>query len=158
MKYSLIEGLAAIGSFGIIMIANNNLYSYIKRFLLPRNKEIYIDQALVYLVPSCGLAYLAGILAHIIANSHVIITKDLLLLIVLGLSLPFLVTYFRLFRDISLSLCSKKPNSYFQGIVCAVWSYLFVKFIISPSMKYGISMLVFVLSLPFIYKALFSKK
>ena len=40
MMYSLIEGLTALGAYGIIIIANNGLYDFIENIFLSGNGEV----------------------------------------------------------------------------------------------------------------------
>ncbi len=154
MKYSLIEGLAALASFGVVLLANNDLYRYVRRFLLPKNSKIGIDTAFFHLVPSLGLAYLAGILGRIVIKSDILLDLDklLMLAVVLGLSMPFLVTFHRLFSDI-ISALSEKRGSLFKRAMFAVWGGLFVGFVVSSwYIWYGLAMFIFIFLLPPISK------
>ena len=73
MMYSLIEGLTALGAYGIIIIANNGLYDFIKNTFLSGNGEVDPFSVSAYLLPVLGIAYLAGFLGYIILNSEVIL-------------------------------------------------------------------------------------
>jgi hypothetical protein len=85
--YSLIEGLTALSAYGILIIANSNLYDYTKNIPLPENEEADVDSVVVYLLPVLGITYLAGFLGYIIINSEVIIIRNIEIYIICFASL-----------------------------------------------------------------------
>lgn len=144
MVYSLIEGLTALGAFGILIIANNDIYNYIKKTELNRDKKI---TAMYLLFPILGVAYLTGFLGHIIINSEVILVKGIELFILIALILIITITHFRLFDDLISNYSEGAIRSKFSGLVSAIWGGLLISFMVSPNQKNAV-LLFLILLLP----------
>ena len=133
MVYSLIEGLTALGAYGIIMIANNSLYDFTRNIFLSENEKTDVLTVFVYFLPVLGIAYLAGFLGYIIINSEVVIVENLKLYVSLALVLTIAITHFKLFWDINSSFIREKEiNKRFTPFVCAFWAGVFSYFMTSP--------------------------
>lgn len=131
MTYSLIEGLTALGAYGIIVIVNNNLYEYVERLNLREEEDI--GTPFSALVPVLGIAYLAGFLGYIILNSDVIIAKNTEPFVFLSLFFIVAITHFKLFWEItSCYIKEKKIRKQFTPFVCAFWALVYGYFMQSP--------------------------
>ena len=144
MAYSLIEGLTALGAFGILIIANNDIYNYIKKTELNRDKNV---TAMYLLLPILGIAYLTGFLGHIIINSEVILVKGIEFFILIALILIITITHFRLFDDLISNYSEGTVRSKVSGLVSAIWGGLLISFMMSPNQKNAV-LLFLILLLP----------
>ena len=140
MTYSLIEGLTALGAYGIIVIVNNNLYEYVERINLREEEDI--GAPFYVLVPVLGIAYLAGFLGYIILNSDVIIAENTEIFVFLSLFFIVAITHFKLFGEITLRyIKEEKICKQFTPFVCAFWAFAFGYFMQSPDAIRAIGML-----------------
>lgn len=131
MAYSLIDGLTALGAYGIIILANNSLCDLVKNRLSQPDDETVFG-VFIYLLPVVGVSYLAGSLGYIIVNSEVIMMANLKLHISLALILTIAVAQFKLFWDInSYFIKDKKLNKRFTPYVCGFWGAVFGGFLLS---------------------------
>ncbi|RZB29425.1 MAG: hypothetical protein AEth_01153 [Candidatus Argoarchaeum ethanivorans] len=152
MMFSLIEGLTALGAYGIIIIANNGLYDFIKNTFLSENGEVNEFSVFVNFLPVLGIAYLAGFLGYIILNSKVILIENLGAFVALALIFTIAITHFELFADInSTFIREKKLCKRFTAVVCCLWGVVFLCFMSSPDVIKATAM-VFIQFLPFISK------
>lgn len=148
MQYSLIEGLAALACFEVAMMVNTTQYRFTRRIIKKMRRQMGVDEALFCLASACGLAYLGGIIGHIVLNSDLMVDKWSVGLIGIGLALPFLIPYLSLFGDLAGVVSKKRPRSWFMGIICSMWSGLFVGFMLSNTAGYALAMAIFAVSLP----------
>ena len=132
MVYSLIEGLTALGAFGILIIVNNNIYDHFKRTELNKDEKI---TSMYLFYPILGIAYLTGFLGHIIINSEFILVKNVNLFILLSLILTIAITHFKLFDDLISNYFEGATRSTLLGIVSSIWSVLLILFVTSPNQK-----------------------
>ncbi len=154
MMYSLIEGLTALGAYGIVIIANTNLCNFTKNILPLENEEADALSVSFRLLIVLGITYLAGLLGYIIINSEVLIVANLKLFILIGLIFTIIVTHFELFWKINYSFIKEKnTNKRFTPIVCAFWSMVYSCFMTSPEVISATTMLP-ILFLPYIAKHL----
>ena len=148
MTYLLSEGLTALGAYGILIIANNNIYDYMKETGLNKDKTA---STAYLLFPVLGIAYLAGSIGHIIMNSEVILFKNIGFFIEFSLIITIIIIHFKLFNDI-ISNHIKKEKSYnlFAGVVSALWTYMFFSFMNSPD-EIKATVMTLILLLPLIF-------
>ena len=139
MVYSLIEGLTALGAFGILIIVNNNIYDYIKRTELNKDEKI---TAMYLFFPILGIAYLTGFLGHIIINSEFILVKNIDFFILFALILTIVITHFKLFDDLISNYFEGTTRLKLSGIVCAIWTGLLILFMTSPNQKNAVSLFI----------------
>jgi hypothetical protein len=152
MMYSLIEGLTALGAYGIIIIANNGLYDFIKNTFLSGNGEVDPFSVSAYLLPVLGIAYLAGFLGYIILNSEVILIGNVEIYVSFALVCTIAITHFKLFININSTFISeKKLCKLFTIFVCSLWAVVFSYFMCSPD-AIKANVMVSILFLPFISK------
>lgn len=152
MMFSLIEGLTALGAYGIIIIANNGLYDFIKNTFLSGNGEVKAYSVSFNLLLVLGIAYLAGFLGYIILNSEVILIGNVEFYVSLALIFTIAITHFRLFIDINSTFISeKKLCERFTPFVCALWAGVFSYFMSSPDVIKA-TVMVSIQFLPFISK------
>lgn len=139
MVYSLIEGLTALGAFGILIIVNNNIYDYIKRTELNKDEKI---TAMYLFFPILGIAYLTGFFGHIIINSEFILVKNIDFFILFALILTIVITHFKLFDDLISNYFEGTTRLKLSGIVCAIWTGLLILFMTSPNQKNAVSLFI----------------
>jgi len=142
LVYSLIEGLTALGAFGILLIVNNNIYDYIKRTELNKDEKI---TAMYLFFPILGIAYLTGFLGHIIINSEFILVKNIDFFILFALILTIVITHVKLFDDLISNYFEGTMRLKISSIVGAIWSVLLISFMRTPNQKNA-----FVLSIIFL--------
>ena len=130
MVYTLTEGLAALGVFGILIIANDNIYQHIKSIRL--NQDIKIMGEL-FLYPVLGIAYLTGFLVHVIINSKFILVENLELYIILPLILNIVIVHYNIFDDLISNHLEGVTKSKVTVIVSVIWAFLLYRFIILPN-------------------------
>ena len=171
MTYSLVEGLAAISAYGILLIANNFWSEYIRKSLksaIESTKDLtikgrravmipHIFSTVFNLIPVLSIAYLAGFLGYIATNSEVIIIENYSIFITICLVLTIALPHFRVFRDIILlgrfgylHHYSDMQSNYITFFVCCYWFGLFANFMLSPNIICANGML-FILLLPVIF-------
>lgn len=144
MVFSLIEGLTALAAFGILIIVNNNIYDYIKRTELNKDKNI---TAMYLFFPILGIAYLTGFLGYIIINSEFILVKNIDLFILVALILTITITHFRLFNDLISNYYEGTIRLNLLGIVSGIWGGLLISFMQSPTDKKAV-LFFFIFLLP----------
>lgn len=142
MDYSLVEGLAALGSYGIILIVNNTLCDLTKNMALSKDEAENVFVFFLNLLSIIGIAYLAGFLGYIIINSEVVIVENLKLFVTIALIITIVITHFDVFNKITSSFIREKDrNNRFIPFVCAFWSVVFSLFMLSPSVLRATAML-----------------
>lgn len=98
MEFSLIEGLSAIGAYGIIILANSNLCnrfsSAISKQIREKQKSLSVLMVILMFFSILGISYLAAFLGYIIINSNIIIYWYLSYIIGFGLIMTMLVPQF----------------------------------------------------------------
>ena len=148
-SFTLIEGLAALGAFGVMIIANNSLCRFIKGTFISE-KDIDILGIAFYLWPLLGISYMTGFLGYVIINSEIIFLRNVDIFIAICLVLTIAVAHFDLFSLInSHFIVDDKVRMHFNGIICAYWGGILLAFMVSPNLTKAIAM-IFILLLPLI--------
>jgi len=159
MEYTLIEGVSALGAFGILIIANNSLCKLLGKLLKfnTKSEKSIIGDALIWWLPIVGITYLSGFLGHIVSNSDMIFELKIKWLVILGLIFPLLIPHFEVFGYIINSyfqssqgkLKNRKYLKYFIdmliGAACGGWAGLLSKFIDKPNFGNSIPIYFFML-------------
>jgi hypothetical protein len=148
LVYSLIEGLTALGAFGILIIVNNDIYNFFKRAGLNKDKKI---TSAYLLYPILGITYLTGFLGHIITNSDFILIKNTQVYISIVLILTIIITHSKLFSDLISNYFEGTIRSKLTAIVTTIWAGLFISFMILPTQKKAF-LFLFILILPILLR------
>ncbi|ADB58802.1 hypothetical protein Arcpr_1758 [Archaeoglobus profundus DSM 5631] len=82
VSFTLIEGSTALGAFGVIIIANNSLYEFIRRNFIKFDKEkgnIDTTDIIGFVLLLCailGILFITGFIGYVIVHSKIIFLKD----------------------------------------------------------------------------------
>jgi len=134
MEYNLIEGLSAVGAFGIVILANANLCNRFSEKINNRVKESTFTDNLIFILAFfsiLGISYIAGFLGFIIINSKVIIYPYLIYFIGFSLLITILLPQFSFYLEaplkitLSIGLIKKNSSAFARSLIlaCSIMIY-----------------------------------
>lgn len=132
MAYSILEGLSALAAFGILIVANTNLCTYVKKHLNAPS-SLYVISAFIFTLPLNGIVYLSGFLGSVAVNSELISMKNTAYFILMSLLFTIVLPHIEIIYMITNRFPIKKHARHITGIASGIWSLIFFRFADNPN-------------------------